>query len=143
MEEVSVGTLDVPDVIYASPCFFVKQKRKSKLRLCVAFNDLNKITVDFIYPLPLIDNVLDQLRGHKYFAIIDLKSGYWQCPLTKKAMRYLATITSCGIFKWFVVPFGAKNAPAYFQRIMNIVLSEGIGKFCMVYIDDIVVYSKT
>ena len=143
MEEASVGTLDALDVIYASPCFFVKQKRKSKLRLCVAFNDLNKMTVDFIYPLPLIDNVLDQLRGHKYFAIIDLKSGYWQCPLTKKAMRYLATITSCGTFKWFVVPFGAKNAPAYFQRIMNIVLSEGIGKFCMVYIDDIVVYSKT
>src|SRR5450759_3770561 len=86
---------------------------------------------------------VEGLRGNLFFSLLDLKSGYWQCPLTEKANRLLGMITTEGTFKWFVVPFGVKNAPAYFQRVMTDILKGGIGNYCFVYIDDIVVFSAT
>ena len=139
MERAGVSNMNWEDVVFASPCFFVNQKRSNKKRLCVAY-DLNKVTQDDIYPLPLMEVVLEQLKGKKYFSVIDLKSGYWQCPLSERARKYLATIISCGTFKWNVFPFGVKNATSYFQRTMNKILSEGLGQYYMAYIDDIVIY---
>ena len=96
-----------------------------------------------VYPLPLIEVVIETLKGKKYFTLIDLRSGYWQCPISEFAKRFMAMITSCGIFQYEVLPFGVKNAPLYFQRTMNNVLKEGLGEYCLVYIDDIVVFSDT
>ena len=79
MERAGVSNMNWEDVVFASPCFFVNQKRSNKKRLCVAY-DLNKVTQDDIYPLPLMEVVLEQLKGKKYFSVIDLKSGYWQYP---------------------------------------------------------------
>ena len=104
---------------------------------------MNTWTVTDVYLIPDIGHIIGKLSGMFWFSIVDAKSGYHQCPLSKFAQSILAMITLEGIFKYKVLPFGPKNAPAYFQRVMEDVLKEGLNIFCMVYIDDIIVFSKT
>lgn len=124
---------------FASPAFFVV--KKGKARFCVNFTELNNMTVNDVYPIPDIENILEEFHGKKYFSIIDLKSGYHQFPLSENAKKYAACITPEGIFRYDCLTFGFKNAPAFFQRFMNNSFGDYISKFVRIYIDDIVIFS--
>jgi transposase InsO family protein len=144
MEDAGVGECNGNShPAFASPMFFVVNKRKPKPRLCCAFKEINEVTVEEKFPIPRIDDIVESLKGKKYYSLIDLKQGYWQVPLSENAKKYLATISPLGVFHWKVLPFGPKNGPAYFQREMQETLQEGLNKYCMVYIDDIVIYSTS
>lgn len=129
------------DSPFASPILFVKKKDGSK-RLCVDYRALNEITVKSRFPLPLIEDVLDNLRGATVFSKLDLISGYHQVSINPPDRHKTAFITSHGQYSWNVMPFGLTNAPATFQRLMNHVLRDEIHKICEVYLDDILIFSK-
>ena len=105
------------------------------------YRKLNKITIKDNYPVPLIEETLDSLKGAKYFTTLDLASGYWQIALSDSAKEKTAFITQKGLFQFEVLPFGLSNAVSAFQRTMETVL-EGLPNV-RVYLDDIMVYSTT
>ena len=127
---------------YGAPVLFVTKKDGS-LRMCVDFRGLNKITIRNKYPLPRIDDLLDTLGTAKVFSTLDLKSGYHQIRLQDSDIPKTAFNTPFGHFEYTVMPFGLTNAPPVFQNYMNDVLRPFIGEFCLVYLDDIIVFSKT
>jgi len=126
---------------WRSPIWIVK--RKEKLRLVVDYRKLNKVTKKDTLPLPRIDETLDKLKDAKVFSTIDLRKGFWQVPMSLKDKHKTAFSTKFGTYEFNVMPFGLVNAPATFQRMMNKILSEFIGKFVEVYVDDIIIYSPS
>ena len=129
------------DSPFAAPVIFVKKKDGSK-RLCVDYRALNEITIKSRFPLPLIEEVLDSLHGASIFSKLDLISGYHQVGIEEPDQYKTAFITTNGQYTWRVMPFGLTNAPATFQRLMNHVLRNYINKICVVYLDDILIFSK-
>lgn len=127
---------------YAAPVLFVK-KKDGTLRMCVDYRALNKVTVKNRYPLPRTEELLDQLRGAKVFSKLDLRSGYWQVPIAEGDVEKTAFRTRYGHFEFTVMPFGLTNAPATFMGMMNQLLRPYLDQFVVVYLDDILVYSKT
>jgi hypothetical protein len=124
----------------SSPTFFAKNK--AKYRMVHDYTELNDETKDIIYPMPRVEDILESLGGKTIFSILDLKSGYHQFRLTPRAEKLCAVITPFGIFQYTSLPMGLKNAPAFFQRVMDKVLKEGLGTYVFVYIDDIIVFSN-
>ena len=106
------------------------------------FRGLNKNTVKNRFPLPLIDDLFDQLQGAKVFSSLDLQSAYYQVRLKPEDVPKTTFTTPRGLFEYTVLCFGLTNAPGTFQAVMNDVLKEVIGKFVLVYLDDIVIFSK-
>ena len=138
IENPSKGT------IHASPCFFTLRRRSDKKRLCVAFNNLNEVTLNQIYSMPNIEEIINRMRGKLYFSIIDLKSAYMQVALSDFARSLSGVLLPWGIFRFNVLNFGYKNAPAFFQQKMTELLKRGIDKnFVSVFIDDIIIASIT
>ena len=127
---------------WASPIVLVPKKDGST-RFCVDYRRLNAITRKDVYPLPRIDDILDTLGQSKYFSTLDLSAGYWQIELDPKSKEKSAFTTHCGLFEFNRMPFGLCNAPATFQRLMQSVLAGLEGRICFVYIDDILVCSRT
>jgi hypothetical protein len=127
---------------YGAPILFVK-KHDGGWRMCVDYRDLNKITVRNQHPLPRIDEMFQQLQGAKYFSKLDLASGYHQIRMHPDSIETTAFKCKYGHFEYTVMPFGLKNAPGTFQAVMNRVLGPYLDDFCMVYLDDILIYSKT
>jgi hypothetical protein len=125
-----------------SPILFVK-KSDGSLRLCVDYRGLNKITIKNRYPLPLIQENLDRLQNAKYFTKIDLRGAYNLIRISAGEEWKTAFRTRYGLFEYLVMPFGLTNAPASFQQLMNEVLREFLDISVIVYLDDILIYSKT
>jgi hypothetical protein len=121
---------------------FVKKKDES-LRLCVDYRPLNAVTIRNKYPLPCIDVLFDQLVGAKVFSRIDLRSGYHQIKIRASDITKAAFSTRYGLYEYLVMSFGLTNAPAYFMYLMNSVFMPKLDKFVVVFIDDILVYSKS
>ncbi|KAG7559449.1 Integrase catalytic core [Arabidopsis thaliana x Arabidopsis arenosa] len=127
---------------WGAPVLFVKKKDGS-FRLCIDYRRLNRGTVKNKYPLPRIDELLDLLRGATWFSKIDLASVYHQIPIDEAVVRKTAFWTRYGHYEFVVMPFGLTNAPALFMRLMNGVFSEYLDEFVIIFIDDILVYSKS
>ncbi|MCQ8064026.1 reverse transcriptase domain-containing protein, partial [Salmonella enterica] len=126
---------------WGCPALFVKKKDGS-LRMCVDYRPLNAVTVKNKYPLPRIDVLFDQLAGAKVFSKIDLRSGYHQIKIRPCDIPKTAFSTRYGLYEYLVMSFGLTNAPAYFMYLMNSVFMPELDKFVVVFIDDILVYSK-
>ncbi|GJW15316.1 hypothetical protein Tco_0019449 [Tanacetum coccineum] len=127
---------------WGAPVLFVKKKDGS-FRMCIDYRELNKLTVKNRYPLPRIDDLFDQLQGSQFFSKIDLRSGYHQLRVHEDDIPKTAFRTRYGHFEFTVMPFGLTNAPAIFMDLMNRVCRSYLDKFMIVFIDDILIYSKT
>jgi hypothetical protein len=127
---------------WGCPALFVKKKNQS-LTLCVDYQPLNVITVKNKYPLPHIDILFDQLAGAKVFSKVNLRSGYHQIKILPEDIPKTAFSTRYGLYEYLVVSFGLTNAPVHFMYQMNSVFMPELDKFVMIFIDDILIYSKS
>ena len=127
---------------YASPVVLVQKPDKS-FRFCVDYRALNKQVAPDRFPLPLVSDVLDSLSGTAFFTTLDLRSGFWQIPLTEDARSKTAFITHSGLYEWKTLPFGLNNSSSTFQRLMTHLLTGIQYKYALTYIDDVLVYSKS
>nr|GEV26049.1 putative reverse transcriptase domain-containing protein [Tanacetum cinerariifolium] len=126
---------------WGAPVLFVKKKDRS-FRICIDYHELNKLTVKNRYPLPRIDDLFDQLQGSSVYSKIDLRSGYHQLRVRKEDIPKTAFRTRYGHYEFQVMPFGLTNAPAVFMDLMIRVCKPYLDNFLIVFIDDILIYSK-
>ncbi|GJX33775.1 retrotransposon protein, putative, ty3-gypsy subclass [Tanacetum coccineum] len=127
---------------WGAPVLFVKKKDGS-FRMCIDYREQNKLTVKNQYPLPRIDDLFDQLQGSNVYSKIDLRSGYHQLRVHDEDIPKTAFRTRYGHYEFQVMPFGLTNAPAVFMDLMNRVCKPYLDKFVIVFIDDILIYSKS
>lgn len=127
---------------WSSPITLVKKKDGS-LRFCIDYRKLNEVTRKDSFPLPRIDDSLDALGGNKYFSVMDLSSGYWQVGVHPDDQGKTAFVTTDGLYNFKVMPYGLCNAGATFERLMELVLAGLHWTTCLLYVDDIICFSKT
>jgi hypothetical protein len=126
---------------WGCPALFVEKKDKTRC-LCVNYRPLNDVALKNKHPLPRIDLLFDQLIGAQAFSKIDLRSSYHQMKIHEKNILETAFSTRYGLYEYLVMSFGLTNAPAHFMYLMNSVFMEELDKFVMVFIDDILFFSK-
>ena len=127
---------------WSSPILLVP-KKDSGYRFCVDYRKLNQVTKKDAYPIPYVSSILDRLRGAKYLSSLDIKSAYWQIPVSPCSREYTAfTVPGRGLYQFRRMPFGLSNAPAVWQRLIETVLGADLEPFVFVYLDDIIVISE-
>jgi hypothetical protein len=119
------------------------EKKDDTKRMCIDYRTLNSMTMKNKYPLPRIEDLLDRLKKEKFFSKIDLRSGYHHIKIREQDIPKMAFSTWYGLYEFVVVSFGLTNAPAYFMNLMNKVFMEELDRFVVVFIEDILIYSKT
>ena len=142
-EMLDLGAIRPSNSPWASAIVLVR-KKDGRLRFCIDLRKLNNRTVKDAYSLPRIESILDSLGGAQIFSTLDLKTGYWQVEMAEECKAY--TAFTCGPFGFYecdTMPFGATNAPATFQRLMHDCLGELNMNWCIVYLDDIIIFSDT
>ncbi|KAK7884629.1 hypothetical protein WMY93_027752 [Mugilogobius chulae] len=140
---LKAGIIEPSDSPWASGVVMVNKKNNPEMRFCVDYRPLNSVTRKDSYPLPRIDESLDLVSGSSWFSSLDLRSGYWQVPLSPDARPKTAFCTGRGLWQFRVLPFGLCNAPATFERLMEKVLADIPRQECLVYLDDILVHGNS
>ncbi|KAK1606927.1 hypothetical protein QYE76_030600 [Lolium multiflorum] len=140
-EQLGKGFIRESSSPWGAPVLFVEKKDRSQ-RLVMDYRSLNEVTIKNKYPLPRINDLFDQLEGASVFSKIDLRSGYFQLKIREQDIPKTAFVTRYGSYEYTVMPFGLTNAPSYFMNMMNKVFMEFLDKFVVVFIDDILIYSK-
>ena len=142
-EMLDLGAIRPSNSPWASAIVLVR-KKDGRLRFCIDLRKLNNRTVKDAYSLPRIESILDSLGGAQIFSTLDLKAGYWQVEMAEECKAYTAfTCGPLGFYECDTMPFGATNAPATFQRLMHDCLGELNMNWCIVYLDDIIIFSDT
>lgn len=141
------GIITHSDSPWNAPIWVVPKKPdasgKKKFRVVIDYRKLNEVTVDDKFPIPQIEDILDNLGKSTYFTTLDLKSGFHQIEMDENSRQKTAFSTDLGHYEFLRMPFGLKNAPATFQRAMNSILGELIGTVCYVYLDDVIVFGRS
>ncbi|WVZ80399.1 LOW QUALITY PROTEIN: hypothetical protein U9M48_027873 [Paspalum notatum var. saurae] len=140
-EQLDKGFIRPSSSPWGCPALFVEKKDQGGKRLCVDYRPLNAVTIKNKYPLPHIDILFDP--GAKVFSKIDLRSGYYQIKIVEEDIPKTAFSTRYGLYEYLVMSFGLTNAPAFFMYMMNSVFMNELDKFVVVFIDDILIYSKS
>jgi hypothetical protein len=141
-ELLGADIIEESDSPWAAPCLYVP-KKDGTWRLCVDFRKLNSVIKPMVYPLPRIEDIFDTLEGSVFFTAIDLAKGFWQIALDDESKQKAAFTTIYGQFQYRRLPFGLATSPGAFQKVMNTVLAGLNWVQCMVYLDDILVFSST
>jgi hypothetical protein len=141
-ELLSKGFVRPSSSPWGAPTLFVDKKDGSR-RLCIDYRSLNEVTIKNKYPLPRIEDLFDQMRGAKVFSKIDLRSGYHQLKIRVEDIPKTAFTSRYGLYEFTVMSFGLTSAPAYFMYLMNKVFMEYLDQFVVVFIDDILVFSRS
>jgi len=141
-ELLELGYIRTSNSPYRALILVVKKKECS-IRMCVYYRSLNKFTIKDEYPLPKIDDLLDSMKGETIFSKMDLRSGYHQIRIHPKDIEKNSLTTRDGHYEFLVIPFGLMNSLAKFMRFMNTILRPFLGKFIEVFLDDIMIFSKT
>lgn len=146
-EMLSQGIIKESNSPYNSPLWIVPKKAdnsgKQKWRIVIDYRKLNEVTVSDKFPIPNIDNILEKLGKAQYFTTLDLAKGFHQILVKPEDRRKTAFSTPFGHYEYIRMPFGLKNAPSTFQRLMNSILRDYINKICVVYLDDILIFSTS
>ena len=142
-ELLRLGIVRKSNSEWASAAWLIEKRGQKEQRMVIDYRELNRKTIADRYRPPRIDVLLDGLAGCQIFSTLDLRSGFYQIPVHPESVKKTAFITPFGQYEFLRMPFGLKNAPAVFQRMMDTVLEDLLGDFCLVYLDDVIVYSKT
>ncbi|MEE4246960.1 MAG: pol polyprotein, partial [Kangiellaceae bacterium] len=140
-EMLDKGVIQPSSSPWASPVVLVK-KKDGNPRFCVDYRQLNALTKPDAYPMPRIDDTIDALAGNSLFSALDLQAGFWQVEMDKVDKEKTAFLCQQGLYEFNVMPFGLRNAPATFQRLMQLVLNGLLWEMCLVYVDDVIVMGR-
>ena len=140
---LQAGIIARAEASFVSPTILVPKANSSELRLCVDYKQLNAITKDYVFPLADPRTLLESLAGHRYFATLDLRQGFHQILMDPDSASATAFSTKTGICQFLRMPFGVKNGPRYFQKVITDTLRSLLGTACEVFIDDVIVFGRT